>query len=117
MPCLLLGTLGQGWEFLATTEDNWNTAHHQKLGTDPDDEPEEAADPIPDMPVIDNPGYFTIASSWKKVRILQEREIHFQNIQSYYLWKTDIEQVINLELTEVIPKDLLSDCCRPKSNV
>ena len=56
-------TLGQGWEFLAMTADVWNTVHHLKHGKDPDDEPKEAADPIPYMPDIGNPGYFTIVSS------------------------------------------------------
>ena len=64
--------------------------------------------PIPDVPVIDNPGYFTITSSWKEVRILQEREIHSQKLKSY-LGKTNIEQAINLELTGALPKALLSN--------
>ena len=63
------------------TEENWETAHHHlKHGTDPDNEPEEAAYPIPDVPIIDNTRYFMIASSWKEVLVLQEREIHSQKL-------------------------------------
>ena len=78
--------LGQGWEFLAMTDDDWINAHHLKHGTDPDEELSDTDDesvPVPVMPVINNPGYFEIGSTWKEFKILPEREIHSQKLQSF----------------------------------
>ena len=60
------------------------------------------------MPVIENPGYFVIGEKWKEGEIARNRETHSQQLQSF-LWKTNIEQAVNLELTDAIPKALLSD--------
>ena len=86
IPCLLIRVLGQGWEFLAMTDDDWINAHHLKHGTDPDEELSDTDDesvPVPVMPVINNPGYFEIGSTWKEFKILPEREIHSQKLQSF----------------------------------
>ena len=107
IPCLLTGILGQGWEFLLMTEDEWILHHHLKEGTDPDDDEEGAS--IPPMPIIENSSYFIIKPTWTvETTILRNREEHSQQLQSF-LWKTNIEQAINLELTDAIPKSLLSD--------
>ena len=39
---------------------------------------------------------------------MRKREEHSQKLQTF-LWKTNIEQAIALELTDAIPKSLLSD--------
>ena len=105
------------------TEHDWFLAHHLKEGTDPDEEEEEEEDEdeetegpkskdiitITPMPVIENPGYFVIKDSWKvETTILRKCEEHSQNFQSL-LWKTNIEQTVNLQLTDTIHKSLLSD--------
>ena len=88
-------------------EDEWILHHHLKEGTDPDEEEEGAVVKIPLMPVIENPGYFVIKLSWTaETTILRKREEHLQQLQSF-LWKTNIEQAVNLELTHAIPKALI----------
>ena len=119
IPCLLPGILGQGWESLAMTEHDWFLAHHLKEGTDPNKEEEEEdketvgpkakAITIPPMPVIEKPGYYAIKESWKvETTILRKREEYSQQLQSF-LCKTNIEQAVNFELIDAIPKSLLID--------
>ena len=60
------------------------------------------------MLIIENPSYFVIGEKWKEDDISRAREIHPQKLQSF-LWKTNIEQAINLELMDAIPKPLLND--------
>ena len=103
------------------TKAEWVIAHHLKEGTDLDEEQEEEEEEdmtataakakvitIPPMSIIDNPGYFVIGEKWKEGEIARKRETHSQKLQSF-LWKTNIEQAVNLELTDAIPKSLLSD--------
>ena len=105
------------------TEHDWFLAHHLKEGTDPDEEEEEEEDEdeetegpkskdiitITPMPVIENPGYFVIKDSWKvETTILRKREEYSQQLQSF-LCKTNIEQAVNFELIDAIPKSLLID--------
>ena len=109
IPCLLADILGYGWEFLLMTDDDWILAHHTKEGTDPDDATAAINAIIPPMPIIENPGYFVVKTTWTvDTTIIRKREEHAQRLQSF-LWKTNIEQAINLELSEAIPKALLSD--------
>ena len=90
------------------TEDELILHHHSSTRRHwpPDEEEEGAA--IPPMPVIENPGYFVIGEKWKEGEIAWNRETHSQQLQSF-LWKTNIEQAVNLKLTNAIPKALLSD--------
>ena len=64
IPCLLADILGYGWEFLLMTEEDWILAHHTKEGTDPDDATAAINAIIPPMPIIENPGYFVVKTTW-----------------------------------------------------
>ena len=61
------------------------------------------------MPDIENPSYFVVKPTWTvETTILRKWEERSQQLQSFLL-KTNIEQAVNLELTNAIPESLLSD--------
>ena len=61
------------------------------------------------MPIIESPGYFIIEPTWTvQTTIMWHREEHSQQLQSF-LWKNNIEQAINLDLSDAISKSLLTD--------
>ena len=97
------------------TEDEWILHHHLKEDTDPEDE--EDSETIPPIPIIENPGYFVVKPTWTvETTILRKREEYSEQLQ-LFLWKTNIEQVINLELTDAIPKSFLSDYTNVESTL
>jgi hypothetical protein len=74
--CLLPNTEDIAWAWIIQTPQEWADLFEDKIADDVGYVP-------PPMPVLRNPGLFTIENKWSNIEITREKETYTQNVYLY----------------------------------